>query len=91
MLQSSRERVESMECDYPDCANRISRRCHHCGGSYCVRHITLEAYGQNICDLCAIKRAKQFTRIRKTVALVVICIGAFILLLMLCAIMTGNF
>lgn len=61
-MSSSRYKTKmmsSMSCDYPDCTNRISRRCTHCGGSYCVRHVTLAAYGENICDLCAQQRAQQ--------------------------------
>lgn len=66
------EKMVSMSCDYPDSANHISRRCHHCGGSYCVRHITLEAYGQNICDLCAEQRSKQVTKNRQVLGWVVL-------------------
>ena len=78
-LEAESSSMQSMECDYCCCTNPISRRCHKCGGSYCVRHITLSGT-RNICDNCV---HEKYIRIRNTfkmsIFLTIVCFVAIII------------
>jgi hypothetical protein len=79
----------SMKCDYPDCSNRISRRCQWCGRSYCVRHITVGGGWGNICDPCVAQRAERAAEQRDRNRIGCIVLGVVLFLMFVICILSS--